>query len=81
MGALERASYALARKTLVPGDALVLVTDGASDALPDLPELIMSRSPLNARAMAESLLSAALSRGAPKDDMSVLVVRVLEKSE
>lgn len=81
VGALERASYALARKTLVPGDALVLVTDGASDALPDLPELIMSRSPLNARAMAESLLSAALSRGAPKDDMSVLVVRVLEKSE
>ena len=65
----------------MPGDALVLVTDGASDALSDLPELIMSRSPLNARAMAESLLSAALSRGAPKDDMSVLVVRVLEKSE
>ena len=29
----------------------------------------------------DGLLSAALSRGVPKDDMSVLVVRVLEKSE
>lgn len=78
VGALETASYALAKKRLRPGDVIVLVTDGVSDALPDLPETIAAQSRLNVRRMADGILAAAV-KGGVRDDMSVLAARIIER--
>ncbi len=78
VGALETASYALAKKRLRPGDVIVLVSDGVSDALPDLPETIAAQSRLNVRRMADGILAAAV-KGGVRDDMSVLAARIIER--
>lgn len=79
VGALETASYALAKKRLFVGDVLVLVTDGVSDALPNLPEIIAAQSPRSVRKMADGVLAAAARQGV-RDDMSVLAARIVAKS-
>lgn len=79
VGALETASYALATKRLAAGDVVVLITDGISDALPNLPEVIASQSQVNVRRMADGVLAAA-ARSGVRDDMSVLVARIIERS-
>ena len=58
---------------------VVLITDGISDALPNLPEVIASQSQVNVRRMADGVLAAA-ARSGVRDDMSVLVARIIERS-
>lgn len=79
VGALETASYALAEKRLFVGDVIVLVTDGVTDALPNLPEIIAAQSPRSVRKMADGVLAAAAQHGV-RDDMSVLVARLITKN-
>lgn len=78
VGAVETVSYALAKKRLRAGDVLVFTTDGVSDALPNLPEVIAAQSVLNVQRMADGVLAAAMGRGV-RDDMSVLVARIVAK--
>ena len=76
-GALETASYSLARRRLEDGDYIVLVTDGVTDAVRDLPETAAACVSPNVRKMAESILAAASANGC-RDDMSVLVARIVD---
>ena len=77
VGALETASYSLARRRLMPGDCVVLVSDGVSDVLRDLSASVSASLSSNVRRTAEGILSEAASCGC-RDDMSVLVVRIVE---
>ena len=79
VGALEKASYALATKRLTAGDVVILTSDGVSDALPDLPEIISAQSRINVRRMADGILAEA-ERRSSHDDMSVLVARLIVKN-
>ena len=79
VGALETASYALAKKRLFAGDVIVLVTDGVADALPNLPEIIAAQSPRSVKRMADGVLAAAVKQGV-RDDMSVLAARLITKN-
>ncbi len=78
VGALETAAYALAEKRLGAGDIVVLVTDGVSDALPNLPEVIAAQTTANVQKLADGVLAAA-SKQNVKDDMSVLAFRIIAK--
>ena len=80
VGALDNASYSLARRRLEAGDCIVMVTDGVSDVLKDLPAAASAAFGPNVRRMAESILAAACGQGC-RDDMSVLVVRLVRSSE
>ena len=77
VGALDKASYSLARRRLYPGDYIVLVTDGVSDVLPALPETIAAYASPNVKRMADGILAAACEIGR-RDDMSVLVTRIVK---
>lgn len=77
VGALDKASYSLARRRLYPGDYIVLVTDGVSDVLPALPETIAAHASPNVKRMADGILAAACEIGR-RDDMSVLVTRIVK---
>ena len=77
VGALDKASYSLARRRLYPGDYIVLVTDGVSDVLPTLPETIAAHASPNVKRMADGILAAACEIGR-RDDMSVLVTRIVK---
>ncbi|MBR6788951.1 MAG: SpoIIE family protein phosphatase [Clostridia bacterium] len=76
IGALDVPSYAFTQKKLTVGDLVILTTDGVSDALPDLPEVIVAETRLNVQAMADRLLAQARARS-DRDDMSVLVARII----
>ena len=58
----------------------MMVTDGVSDVLKDLPAAASAAFGPNVRRMAESILAAACGQGC-RDDMSVLVVRLVRSSE
>ena len=77
VGALDKASYSLARRRLNAGDFVVLVTDGVSDALPALPEVIAAHTSPNVKRMADGILAVAGETGR-RDDMSVLVMRLIK---
>lgn len=79
VGALSAASYSLARRRLVAGDYLILVTDGVTDVLRDMPAAITASVSPNVRRMANAIMAAAASVGC-RDDMSVLVLRLLPAS-
>lgn len=76
VGALDKASYSLAKRHLGAGDFVVLVTDGVSDVLPALPETIAAHASPNVKRMADGILAAACEIGR-RDDMSVLVMRII----
>ena len=80
VGALGGAEYSLARRRLGAGDYIVLVSDGITDVLRDMPAAISACLSPNVRRMADALLASAVSVGC-RDDMSVLVVRVLPAGE
>ena len=68
------------RMTLRPGDIVILLSDGISDAFPGgeeaLREAIAKLCWLHPQAVGDKLIALALSAGEPKDDMAVLCVRV-----
>ena len=77
VGALETASYSLDRRRLEAGDYIIMATDGVTDVLRDLPAAAAAALGPNVRKTAESILAAAEKAGPCRDDMSVLVVRII----
>jgi stage II sporulation protein E len=82
LGILEQVRPIHQRIRLYDGDMLVLLSDGIQDAYPDssaLERAIDRNGYQDPQRMADALLRSALlsAGGAPKDDMTVLVVAVL----
>ncbi|BDI30465.1 hypothetical protein CCAX7_25160 [Capsulimonas corticalis] len=87
LGVAENAEYEEQSVTLAAGDALLLYTDGISEAGPSRLELLgaaglrrlLARTPANTdiQAQAEALVSqaAAFANGAFRDDVAVLMAR------
>lgn len=81
VGALEAAHPALSRQLLVPGDVIVIVSDGITDSLPGLGELLGGAQTFNVQKLADDLVArAAKSAGKERDDMSVLAARIIESA-
>lgn len=82
-GMLQTADYDTAQRQLEAGDVIIMMTDGAADALPQeqLEDLIRRVATDNAREYARRLLEQILIRGQfeVRDDMTVLVGRIWEK--
>jgi sigma-B regulation protein RsbU (phosphoserine phosphatase) len=91
LGIMESASYEEGEVELKPGDLLVLYTDGISEAANAEEELYGEERlsdtvhalprELTARAMSERILASLrefLGETEPRDDMTLMVVRVLE---
>ena len=68
------------RMTLRPGDVVILLTDGVTDAFPGgeegLREAILKLFWLHPQAVGDKLIALALGAGEAKDDMAVLCARV-----
>lgn len=87
-GILPGVDVELSRKTLDPGDMLIMVTDGVTDAMTGddpgdkaLLKYIRQLESLNPQIVADSILEEAARRcgGRPYDDMTVLVAKVWKK--
>ena len=80
IGMLEAVHPATMRVTLKEEDFLVFMSDGVTAAfgsLADLCEFLSGQHPLNPQALAENVLSSALSRAeGSDDDMTVLAVKL-----
>lgn len=82
MGALEAVHPATMRVTMHENDFLLFLSDGITSAFgssADLCAYLGGLRPLNPQALAENVLSAALSRspeGKAGDDMTVLAVKL-----
>lgn len=79
VGILEEALPAVHHLVLQPGDIVVMMTDGAADALgQELVALLCERVDVNhtATEIAQTLVQLVLER-APEDDASVMAVKIL----
>ena len=78
LGILERVEPACLRARLIPGDVLVMASDGVAEALDGAAMAALVRAHRGGmQALADSLLSAALSgAGGHRDDMTVLCLRL-----
>jgi stage II sporulation protein E len=89
MGILENVEIEPVRRTLAPGDIVVMVSDGVIDAARSadretwVANFLRRTSSERPQDIAERLLKQAidLSGGVAKDDMAVLVARVAERPE
>lgn len=84
LGILEESRPSTKRLQLSAGDIVVLVTDGITDAYGEfsrLSRLIEEYEGNNPQELAELILDGALkrNRNRPKDDMTVVTLRVFEK--
>lgn len=84
LGILDDIRPEVSSDTLAPGDVLVLASDGVTDAFAsdsDFLDFLKNGRRRNPQELAESVLKQAklLSGGVPKDDMTVLCVRMFEK--
>ncbi len=85
LGILEESSPSTTVTKLNGGDLCVLVSDGVLDAFSGVEKfaaLLRAQPTSNPQELADALFSAALSkyRGRPKDDMTVLTLRIFEKA-
>ena len=84
VGVLPDVESSSLRMTLRPGDVVILLTDGVMDAFPGgeegLRTAIAKLHWLHPQAVGEKLIAQVVGSGAPKDDMTVLCVRV-QKNE
>ncbi|MDR3264195.1 MAG: SpoIIE family protein phosphatase [Clostridiales bacterium] len=80
LGALNETHPAVAVKTLLPDDFVILVSDGIGDAFLDggLHGFIASFNTKNPQAFADAILTEAVRRGV-RDDLSVIVMRIYRK--
>ena len=80
MGVLPDVESHSLRMTLRPGDVILLMTDGVTDAFPGgedgLRAAIEKLCWLHPQSVGERLIAQALSCGEAKDDMAVLCARV-----
>lgn len=85
IGLVDAPAYSSERVELAPGDALVLYTDGLTDARApdqildegDLVELVQRGSALNGEALTEFLEGSATRGEDPRDDIALLVIELL----
>ena len=82
LGILERVQPAASRVTLMPGDTVVMVSDGVMDAAdPDALEAMIASPEEDMNALAERVLRlAADGAGGHRDDMTAVCVRVGENA-
>ena len=83
LGIIKDAKPHIQTKILCDGDYLILVSDGVVDAFDDIGKMqdfINEIKTINPQAVANDLLSYALklSSSEPKDDMTVVVVRLIK---
>lgn len=83
LGILEDISPQAYESTLAPGDTVILVSDGISDAFrsaSDFLDFLSAEKGLNPQNLADSILARAkeLTGGECRDDMTVLTVRLFE---
>lgn len=84
MGILEESRPSTKKLQLCSGDIVVLVTDGVTDAYGEfskLSKVIEDHEGNNPQELAEHILDGAVrrNRGRPRDDMTVVTLRVFEK--
>ncbi len=81
IGILEETEIKKTSKTVLPKDAIVLISDGISDAFSseiEIANFISNIKSANPQTIADELLEEAMGRNGnvPKDDMTVLVARI-----
>ena len=86
MGVTETVEPVLLSRKLWDNDRIIMVSDGVLESLPGekkeeaMRELLDGMGAGNPQEMAERILQFALSvSGAPEDDMTVLVLKALER--
>lgn len=81
LGLLNTVDAEIIKAEVLPGDRIVLLSDGVSGASEDpawLPKLLSVHSSDDPKTLAEAILSSAKKEGEGSDDMTVLVVKVSE---
>jgi serine phosphatase RsbU (regulator of sigma subunit) len=85
LGILEKVRPAETRMELLPGDTLLMFSDGLEDAVgaPGLLEsMLLEREGMGPREIAESLLQEAEARrGSRSDDMTAICVRIHSRKD
>ena len=86
LGILEELRPSISKTVVGHGDNIILMTDGVLDAFENeevLRNFINNIEIKNPQTMADKILNEAihLNNQAPNDDMTVFVVRVLEKKD
>ncbi len=84
LGILDDLSPTGCTLTLLEGSMVIMITDGVSDAFgssTDLVDFLRTLDNRNPQYVADSIINKALNldRNVPKDDMSVLAVRIFKK--
>ena len=84
IGVLEEVKPHITKKLIQANDIIVLVSDGITDAFQEKEELttyINNLEFINPKTIADDILKSAMERNSnmPKDDMSVVVVRVFNR--
>ncbi len=85
LGILDEMQPTVCKTVLSPGDIVVFISDGISDAFSssaDLIDFLSNERTVNPKTMADNILSKAieLSGGIKKDDMTAFCVRIYEKA-
>lgn len=77
MGLLERSAWQTGSSTLLPGDCVVLYTDGIAEGMgqEELERIVQAAAAEGPTAVRDALLAHASSSGI-EDDRTVLVARV-----
>lgn len=79
LGILDRVTPAASRVRLMPGDTVLLASDGVMDAVdPQALELLLTHPGDDMNALAERILDLARIADACRDDMTAVCVRVRE---
>ena len=81
LGILERVEPAVAQAQLIPGDVVVMASDGVMDAAPpEALEALALSAGEDMNALSEGILALAeQSAGEHRDDMTVLCARIRER--
>lgn len=85
LGILEELHPTVCKTKLSPGDVVVFVSDGISDAFgssSDLIDFLSTQRAMNPKTLADNILgkALALTGGEAKDDMTAFCVRIFEKA-
>jgi len=80
LGILERVQPAASRARLMPGDVLLMASDGVMDAAdPEALEALLTGPADDMNALSEQVIALAQQGGAHRDDMTAVCVRVEER--
>ena len=80
LGILERVQPAASRARLMPGDVLLMASDGVMDAAdPEALEALLTGPADDMNALSEQVIALVQQGGAHRDDMTAVCVRVEER--